>query len=78
MHIDCSLATFPITRDFLFVLIKRFHSDTLLLMFAQEQYVSMARSIGLQAELSHGTDSNDDFNKILEKKNIVAHNLSAW
>jgi hypothetical protein len=37
----------------------------------------MARSIGLQAELVH-ENRDDDFQKVLEQKNIVAHNLSAW
>lgn len=77
LQIDLSAASFPITRDFLFVLIKRFHSDSLILRFAYEHHVSMARSIGLQAELVH-ENRDDDFQKVLEQKNIVAHNLSAW
>lgn len=77
LRIDFSLASFPITRDFLFVLIKRFHSDSFVLVFSEEHQVSMARSIGLQADIVHG-GQEDDFQKILEQKNIVAHNLSAW
>lgn len=74
--IDFSLVGFRITRDFLFVLIKRFHNDSLILVFSHEYEVSMAQSIGLQAEFAH--DGETEFQKSFEQKHVLAHNLSMW
>lgn len=74
LSIDFSLAGFRITRDFLFVLIKRFHSDSLVLLFAHDYEVTMAQSIGLQAELCD--EGDDEFKKQFEQRDILAHNLS--
>lgn len=49
--IDFSHAGFRLTRDFLFVLVKRFHSDSFSLILSHESEVSMARSLGIEAQL---------------------------
>lgn len=51
LYVDISETSFPLSRDFFFVLSKRFHSDEIVLIVAEESEVTMAKSIGIQAEL---------------------------
>lgn len=73
LYVDMSDASFPLSRDFFFVLSKRFHSDEIMLIVSEESELSMARSIGLQAELK-GTFA--EFEREYEKKNLLAHNMT--
>ncbi len=75
LYVDMSDASFPLSRDFFFVLSKRFHSDEIMLIVSEESELSMARSIGLQAELK-GTFA--EFEREYEKKNLLAHNMTMF
>lgn len=73
LYIDLSETSFPLSRDFFFVLSKRFHADEIMLIVSEESELKMAKSIGLQAELK-GTFA--EFEREYEKKNLLAHNMT--
>lgn len=75
LYIDLTEVSFPLSRDFFFVLSKRFHKDEIILILDEVSEVSMAKSIGLQAELK-GTFA--EFEREYEKKNLLAHNMTMW
>jgi hypothetical protein len=75
LYIDLSETSFPLSRDFLFVLSKRFHADEIMLIVSEESELKMAKSIWLQGELK-GTFA--EFEREYEKKNLLAHNMTMW
>ncbi len=73
LYIDLTETSFPLSRDFFFVLSRRFHSDEIILIVEEESEMAMAKSIGIQAELK-GTFA--EFEREYEKKNLLAHNMT--
>ena len=73
LYIDLTDTAFPLSRDFFFVLSRRFHSDEIILIVEEESEMAMAKSIGIQAELK-GTFA--EFEREYEKKNLLAHNMT--
>lgn len=73
LYVDLSEVSFPLSRDFFFVLSKRFHSDEIILIVSEASELSMAKSIWLQCELK-GTFA--EFEREYEKKNLLAHNMT--
>ncbi len=75
LYIDLTETGFPLSRDFFFVLSRRFHSDEIILIVEEESEMAMAKSIGIQAELK-GTFA--EFEREYEKKNLLAHNMTMF
>lgn len=75
LHIDLTEASFSLSRDFFFVLSKRFHTDEIILILEKESEMKMAKSVWIQAELA-GTLA--EFEREFEKKNLLAHNMTMW
>lgn len=75
LYVDLTDISFPISRDFLFVLSRRFHRDEIVLVVSDATELAMAQSIGIQAELK-GTFA--EFEREYEKKNLLAHNMTMW
>jgi hypothetical protein len=51
LYVDVTDISFPLSRDFLFVLSRRFHKDELVLIVSDATELAMIQSIGIQAEL---------------------------
>ncbi len=45
IYIDLTEVAFPLSRDFFFVLAKRFHSDEIVILVSEVSELSMAKSI---------------------------------
>ena len=45
LHIDLTEASFSLSRDFFFVLSKRFHTDEIILILEKESEMKMAKSV---------------------------------
>jgi len=74
-YVDLTETTFPLSRDFFFVLSRRFHSDEIILIVSEESELQMAKSIGIQGELKWAFA---EFEREYEKKNLLAHNMTMW
>jgi hypothetical protein len=75
LFVDLTKSSFRLTRDFFFVISRRFHRDRIILWVSHENEVSMAKSLGLQSEIVW---IKAEYDKTFEKKNILAHNMSMW
>lgn len=73
LYVDLTETGFPLSRDFFYVLSKRFHSDEITLIVSEASELSMAKSIWLQAELKW---TFAEFEREYEKKNLLAHNMT--
>ncbi|GAB0174706.1 MAG: hypothetical protein HHAS10_05850 [Candidatus Altimarinota bacterium] len=73
--VDMSEVSFPLTRDVLLVMKKRFRVDQFSLLLSYDYEVEMAHSLGIGAEKS---GVRAEFDREFSKKNILAHNLSMW
>lgn len=75
LYIDLSEVSFTLSRDFFFVLSRRFHKDEIVLILDEATELSMAKSVWLQAELKWAFA---EFEREYEKKNLLAHNMTMW
>lgn len=75
LYIDLTDVWFPLSRDFFFVLNRRFHADEILLIVDDPAELKMAQTIGLQAEMK---GAFAEFEREYEKKNLLAHNMTMW
>ena len=48
LYIDLTEVSFPLSRDFFFVLSKRFHADEIMIIVSEASELAMAKSIGIQ------------------------------
>jgi hypothetical protein len=75
--IDLTAIGFDISRDFLLVLARRFRPDQIHLMMGRATEVSMATHLSLSSEL-RGVKGDYIRAAPIEKKNILAHNMTMW
>jgi hypothetical protein len=73
--IDMGEVNFPITRDVLLVMKKRFRIDQFSLLLSHDYEVDMARSLSISAMRSWVMA---EFDREYAKKNLLAHNLTMW
>lgn len=73
--VDMSEVGFPLTRDVLLVMKKRFRVDQFSLLLSFDYEVEMAHSIGIWAEKSW---VRAEFDREYAKKDLLTHNLSMW
>lgn len=73
LYIDLTETGFPLTRDFFFVLSRRFHSDEIILIVSENSELQMAKSIWIQVELKW---TFAEYEREYEKKNLLAHNMT--
>lgn len=73
--IDMMDVNFPLHRDFFLVLSRKFPRDRFLLLLKSENAITLAKSLGIQAEQSTFSEEflreNPDFN-------LTTHNMSMW
>ena len=75
LTIDLSSAGFVLSRDFFLVLSRRLPSDVYRLILPDNSAVSIASSLGIQAELA---GVNAEFDRQYGSKDIATHNMSMW
>ena len=73
--LDCRDIGFSFSRDFVLVIVKRFPLDAMKFIVKNNQDLLLAREFSLQAETSPHIA---EFDKNFPKKNILAHNMTAW
>ncbi len=73
IKIDLLDASFPISRDFLLVLSKRFASDRYILRVADKKTMLSAQSLGIQAEVAW---LRAEFERKYTSGNLATHNMS--
>ncbi len=73
IRIDLLDASFPISRDFLLVLSKRFSSDRYILRVADKKTKLAAQSLGIQAEIA---GLRAEFDRQYSSWNLATHNMS--
>ncbi|MBS9783933.1 hypothetical protein KGV55_01135 [Candidatus Gracilibacteria bacterium] len=75
IRIDLLDASFPISRDFLLVLSKRFSSDRYILRVADKKTKLSARSLGIQAEVA---GLRAEFDRQYSSGNLATHNMGMF
>lgn len=73
VKIDLLDASFPISRDFLLVLSKRFASDRYILRVSDKKIMLSAQSLGIQAEVA---GIRAEFERKYASDNLTTHNMS--
>lgn len=73
IRIDVLDASFPISRDFLLVLSRRFSSDRYILRVTDKRTKLSAQSIGIQAEVA---GLRAEFERQHSSGNLATHNMS--
>lgn len=75
LYVDLTDVSFQLSRDFFFVLSKRFHNDEIMIIVSEPSELAMAKSIGIQWELKWVFA---EFEREYDKKNLLAHNMTMW
>jgi hypothetical protein len=75
LYVDLTEISFSLSRDFFFVLSRRFRRDEVVIRVSDPTELAMAQSIGVQGELK-GTFA--EFDREYDKKNLLAHNMTMW
>jgi hypothetical protein len=75
LYVDLTEISFSLSRDFFFVLSRRFRRDEVVIIVSDPTELAMAQSIGIQGELK---GAFAEFDREYDKKNLLAHNMTMW